>query len=282
MNFKLILISVLTITVFLSCKKVDTTSDKSHTEEVQLIRGYDSYQLTTDMSMLSDNEKKMIPLLIDACDIMNDLFWYESFGDAAARKDLLDKLTDDEDKKFVTINYGPWDRLDGNISFIKGIEDKPAGANFYPTDMTKEEFEKADIPDKTSLYTFIRRNEKGDLISIPYHKMFPEQVAKASELLKKASEMADDAGLKNYLELRSQALLNDDYQPSDMAWLDMKTNKIDVVIGPIENYEDHLFGYKAAHEGYVLVKDMEWSKKLEKFGSFLPELQRGLPVPEKI
>jgi hypothetical protein len=279
MNFKLILLSVLTFTVFLSCKKADKTSDTSPTEEVKLIRGYDTYQLTTDMSKLSDNEKKMIPILIDACDIMNELFWYESFGDLAARKELMANITDEEDKQFININYGPWDRLDGNKSFIEGIEDKPAGANFYPTDMTKEEFEKADIDDKSSLYTFIRRNDAGELYSIPYHKMFPEQVSKASELLKQASELADDAGLKNYLQLRSQALLTDDYQPSDMAWLDMKTNKIDVVIGPIENYEDHLFGYKAAHEGYVLIKDMDWSKKLEKFGAFLPELQKGLPVP---
>lgn len=279
MNFKLILLSVLTFTLFLSCKKAEKTSDTSPTEEVKLIRGYDSYKLTTDMSALSDNEKKMIPILIDACDIMNDLFWYESFGDQAARKVLMEKITDEEDKKFIEINYGPWDRLDGNKSFIEGIGDKPAGANFYPVDMTKEEFEMADIDDKSSLYTFIRRNDAGELYSIPYHKMFPEQVSKASELLKQASKLADDAGLKNYLELRSQALLTDDYQPSDMAWLDMKTNKIDVVIGPIENYEDHLFGYKAAHEGYVLIKDMDWSKKLEKFGAFLPELQKGLPVP---
>ena len=103
----------------------------------------------------------------------------------------------------------------------------------------------------------------------------------ASELLKQAAELAEDAGLKRYLLLRADALLTDDYQPSDMAWLDMHDNTIDVVIGPIETYEDQLFGYKTAHECYVLVKDKQWSERLAKYSQFLPELQKTLPVPDK-
>ena len=164
---------------------------------------------------------------------------------------------------------------------MEGIGEKPEGANYYPADMTKDEFEKSDLKGKTGLYNFIRRNEDGSLKSIPYHVQFKDQVAKVSELLKQAAEYADDPGLKNYLTLRSAAVLNDDYQPSDFAWLDMKQNPIDVVIGPIETYEDQLFGYKAAHEAYVLIKDMEWSKRLEKYAAFLPELQEGLPVPDE-
>jgi len=190
------------------------------------------------------------------------------------------KLTTDVTslKQLIDINYGPWDRLDGNAPFVKGVGPKPAGANYYPTDMTKKEFEEAKIKDKESLYTFIRRDKNGKLMSVPYHKQFEAEVKKVSDLLLSAAELADDAGLKNYLILRAAAMLDDEYQASDFAWLDMKTNKIDVVIGPIENYEDQLYGYKAAHEAYILIKDMEWSKRLEKFAAFLPDLQKGLPV----
>ena len=236
---------------------------------------YTSFKLTTDVSKLSENQLKMLPILIKAADKMNELFWQEAYGNKTA---LFAKIKDDATKKFAEINYGPWDRLDGNKSFVEGIGEKPKGANYYPVDMTKEEFNKSTDKGKSSLYTFIRRNKDGQLVSIPYHIQFKKQVKEVSELLKKAAEMADDAGLRNYLKLRAEAFLTDNYQPSDFAWMDMKNNTLDLVIGPIETYEDQLFGYKASHEAYVLVKDQEWSKKLAHFINFLPELQKGLPV----
>jgi len=238
---------------------------------------YVDFQLTADLDGLSDNYKKMIPILIEAAKLMDEMFWYEAYGE---KEEFLADLSDDRIKRHFNINYGPWDRLENNAPFVDGVGPKPAGANFYPKDMTKEEFEAADLEDKTSLYTFIRRGDEGDLEAIPYFEMFSTKVKKASNLLKEAATLADDAGLKKYLELRAAALLNDDYQESDMAWMDMKSNPIDVVIGPIENYEDQLFGYKAAHEAYVLIKDMSWSARLAKYADFLPELQRGLPVPD--
>ena len=105
------------------------------------------------------------------------------------------------------------------------------------------------------------------------------ELRQAATLLTQAAALAPDAGLRNYLELRADALTSDDYRASDMAWLDMKDNRIDLVIGPIETYEDRLFGYKAAYEAYVLVKDMAWSKRLARYAAMLPDLQRGLPVP---
>jgi hypothetical protein len=146
--------------------------------------------------------------------------------------------------------------------------------------MTKEEFAQADLPDKASLYTFIRRNADGALVSVPYHEMFEKQVREVSDLLKEAADLAEDPGFAHYLKLRAQALLTDDYRDSDLAWMDTKDNAVDVVIGPIETYEDQLFGYKAAHEAYVLIKDQEWSERLAKYAAFLPELQRNLPVPD--
>jgi hypothetical protein len=238
---------------------------------------YVNVKLTSDLSDLSENEIKMLPILIEAADKMNDLFWYEAYGD---KDELLNSISDEDTRKFVEINYGPWDRLNGNKPFVEGFGEKPKGANFYPTDMTKEEFEAADIENKTSIYNFVRRDENGKLYSIPYNKQFENELAKVSILLIEASNLAEDEGLKKYLKLRAKALLDDNYQPSDLAWMDMKTNTLDIVIGPIETYEDHLLGNKAAHEGYVLVKDLEWSKKLEKFSAFLPELQKGIPVDE--
>ena len=243
-----------------------------------LLGKYTPFRLTTDLSLLTKKQQEMISILIEAAKIMDDLFWYDAYGD---RDELLASLTSDEEKAFAIVNYGPWDRLGGNSPFISSAGAKPDGANFYPKDMTKEEFENSSLEDKTSLYTYLRRDQAGQLMTIPYHKQFPEEVAQVSNLLKQAAELAENEGLKNYLMLRAQAILTDEYQPSDMAWLDMKTNQIDVVIGPIENYEDQLFGYKTAHSAYVLVKDMEWSQRLAKYAAFLPDLQRGLPVDDE-
>lgn len=239
---------------------------------------YVSFKLTSDVSVLTENERNMLPILIKAANIMNELFWYEAYGN---KNDLLNKVNDDDTKKFIEINYGPWDRLDGNRSFVKGIGEKPKGANYYPADMTKEEFENFSDEAKSSLYTFVRRSEDKSLKTIPFHVQFEKQVKEVSELLLEASKLADNDGLRNYLELRAAALLNDEYQASDLAWMDMKTNTLDIVIGPIETYEDQMFGIKATHEAYVLIKDQVWSEKLAHFANFLPELQKGLPVDEK-
>jgi len=263
-----------------SCKeeaKEKINKEETQTEMQKNLSKYVSVKLTSDLSKLTENEIKMIPILIAAANKMNDLFWYEAHGN---NKVLLNSLTDEDTKKYVQINYGPWDRLDGNKPFVDGVGEKPEGANFYPKDMTKEEFEAADIENKSSIYNFVRRDEKGELYSIPYHQQFESEVQEVSKLLLEASKLAEDSGLKTYLELRAEALLNDEYQASDLAWMDMKTNTLDIVIGPIETYEDQLFGNKAAHEGYVLIKDQEWSAKLARFASFLPELQKGLPVDD--
>ena len=260
-------------------KQIETVEPESNKTIMQSnLDKYVSVKLTADLSVLSENEKEMLPILISAANKMNDLFWYESYGDCDA---LLNGITDEDTKKYVKINYGPWDRLDNNKPFVDGVGEKPKGANYYPKDMTKEEFENSSMENKSSIYNFVRRDGNGDLFTIPYHKQFETEVKEVSQLLLKAAELAEDKGLKNYLELRAAALLDDNYQKSDFAWMDMKNNTLDIVIGPIETYEDQLFGNKASHEGYVLIKDQEWSAKLAKFSSFLPELQEGLPVEPK-
>jgi len=239
---------------------------------------YAPVTLTADLGSLTDKERSMVGLFIDAATIMDDLFWQQAYpGDRAA---LLAGLTDPAARRFAEINYGPWDRLAGNAPFLPGVGPKPAGAGFYPLDMSKEEFERADLAGSRSEYTLLRRDAKGKLEVVPYSVAYREPLERAATLLEQAAGLADDAGLRSYLELRAGALRTDQFRASDMAWLDMKDNRVDVVIGPIETYEDKLFGYKAAFEAYVLVKDMEWSRRLARYAAMLPALQRGLPVPE--
>ncbi|WP_026934216.1 dipeptidyl-peptidase 3 family protein [Christiangramia echinicola] len=255
----------------------DTEIIKSEKDISELVDQYAEVELTTDLSALSENEKKMIPILIEVARITDELFWYQAFG---GRDTLVSKL-DDLASEYVHINYGPWDRLNNLEPFLTNYDKKPEAANFYPADMSKDEFNQADIENKESLYTFIRRDEEGNLKSVWYHEMFPEKLQKASDLLKQAAELAEDPGLKKYLNLRAEAFLTDEYYESDVAWMQMKNNRIDMVTGPIETYEDRLFGYKAAFETYVLIKDKEWSERLAKYVSFLPMLQKELPVDAK-
>ncbi|AFV84231.1 dipeptidyl-peptidase 3 family protein [Alteromonas mediterranea] len=256
----------------------ETTTEQTLLVDESRLSIYHGVDLTSDLSHLSDNQHKMLSLLIDASKIMDDLFWKQAFFED---KDAFLSSIDDEDvRHFAAINYGPWDRLNGDTPFISGYDDKAPGAEFYPHDIDKAEFATASFEDKQGLYSMVKRDEAGNLYSVPYSEAFKSELMKASDLLKKASELAEDESFKQYLQLRAEALLSNDYLASDMAWMDMKTNPIELVIGPIESYEDQLFGYRAAFEAYVLIKDLAWSEKLAKYAAFLPELQQGLPVAE--
>ena len=244
-----------------------------------LANQYAAVTLTTDISHLSENEVKMLDLLFKAGQIMDDIYWTENLG--GDKDEFLSKIEDPNARKYAEINYGPWDQLDNRRIFIPGYGPKPAGAGFYPTDMTKEEFEAWDNADKTSQYTLVRRDENGNLQSVWYHEAYADQIQKAAELLRLASELAADKEFANYLKLRATALLTDDYYESDMAWMDVRNNNVDFVVGPIENYTDGLFGYKAAHESFILIKDQEWTAKLARYVKLLPELQTKLPVDKK-
>jgi hypothetical protein len=272
---------LLATTALMACA-ADRTEDPEDSEEHQrmhaLLDQYATVRLEADVSHLSDNDQEVVRLLIQAVQPMDDVFWYEAYGDRRAAEEL--SRGDPATLEYLRVNFGPWDRLHGDESFIEGVGAKPAGANFYPRDMTADEFDAAVVnnPELRSLYTLVRRDESGGLIAVPYHEQFAQAHADAAAKLKDAAELASDPGFADYLRLRADALETDDYRASDMAWMDMKDNPIDVIIGPIEMYEDQLYGYKAGHEGYVLIKDMEWSGRLSRFVALLPSLQRGLPV----
>lgn len=271
---------IVSVTMFSSCNNTKKEVKEEKTEELnemqKLVNNYAEVELTADISHLSENQKKLICKLIEVSDIMEDLFWKDAIED---KETFLSKIEDEATKKYAIINYGPWDRLNDDKPFIEGYGAKPLGANYYPKDITSEEFDAFNDPNKMSWYTLLRRNEDGSLKCVWYHEEYAVQIEKAATLLEEASELAEDAGLKNYLKLRATALRTDDYLASDLAWMDMKDNLIDFVVGPIESYEDGFKGIKAAHSGQILVKDLVWSKNIEHFNQVLPKLQAGLPVP---
>ncbi|MCO4798968.1 MAG: Zn-dependent hydrolase [Colwelliaceae bacterium] len=276
-------IVAITTTSLTGCYQQTSTEKKQTVELIQEYNNrldiYKEVTLSSDLSHLSINQKKMLALLIEASDIIDTLFWQQAYG--TSKDEFLASITDEKIKTFVEINYGPWDRLNGDKPYLLGSSEKPLGAQFYPEDMTKEEFEQSDLAGKTGLYSVIKRNKEGKLTSVAYSELYSDALNRIAVILEKAATYAQDKEFSNYLTMRAEALRTDDYQASDFAWMDMKNNPIDIVIGPIETYEDQLFGYRAAFESYVLVKDMAWSEKLAKYAAFLPELQKGLPVSKK-
>lgn len=268
--YSLFFISVL----IFSCQD---SPDENHSN-YHSISTYIPVKLTTDLDALSQNEKNMLPHLFAAANIMNDLFWVQAYGD---KKSLLASIANPKLREFAKINYGPWDRLNDNAPFLDNVELKPLGSNFYPPDMTKEEFEELGLLDEKGLYSMVRRDEAGKLYTIPYHEFFRNQLEEASGHLLEAAEICEDPELKKYLKLKSKALLTDDYTESDIAWINMRNNTLDIIIGPTEHYEDALYNYRTAYEAYILVKDKAWSKKLEKYIELLPQLQAELPVADE-
>ena len=238
-------------------------------------------RLQADTTSLRKRERQMLPLLVDAAREMHEIYWQQVIG---PRDSVMSRIADPVTHAFADVNVGPWDRLDNNAPFVAGVGAKPVGANFYPRDMTKDEFERAvaaggpRADSLKSLYTMVRRSGAGTLVAIPYSRYFAGPNGRAAAKLRSAAALAEDAGLRRYLLALAASVVNDRYQPSDLAWMDMKGNTLDLVLGPIETYEDELFGYKASNEAFVLVKDHAWSKRLAKYASQLPALQRGIPV----
>jgi len=238
---------------------------------------YALVKLTANISHLSEKDKALLNKLFDIAPIMDELFWEQ----VCPQKDsLLNTISDENAKRFFIINYGPYEHLNNNKPFIDGVPPHSDRMTFYPQDMTVEEFEKWDNPDKTNWYTIIRRNDNGELISIPYSEYYKEKLSKAAQMLDEAATLSDNKLFANYLKEKAQSFRTNNYFPSDMAWMDLKDNTLDFVIGPTESYNDGLFGYKTSFEAFILLKDIEWSKKLAHFVELLPQIQSNLPVDD--
>lgn len=267
------------IICFSGCKKKEQTPVVVKSETEKKVEEFAFVDLTAPelVAQLTEKEKQMIPIFIQIADIMNELFWKQTFGD----RTILDTIQDPFVKDFTNINYGPWERLNNDKSFVTGFGKKPKGCQYYPLDMTTEEFNAFTDKNKNSLYTVLRRNDVGGLKVVWYKEEYKEEITKVCELLDQVIELAEDAGMRNYLIERKKAFLTDDYFASDLAWMDMKESKIDFVVGPIENYDDKMFEAKASYEAFILLKDVQRSEDLAKFVSFLPQLQKELPCDPK-
>jgi len=236
-----------------------------------------------DHSLLDDNERQVVAKLIEASKQIDEIYWRQVSEKNPALRDELAKQGGAAYAYFVA-NKGPWDRLKGDEPFI-GTEKKPAGAAFYPPDMTKEELEKyvAAHPDAKDslqgLFTVVRR-DGAKLVGIPYSTYYKDFLDKAAAHLREAANISNDGPLKRYLMLRADAFKSGDYRESDMAWMDL-TGNIEVVIGPYEVYEDNLFNYKASFESFVTVVDKPESAKLAAYAHALPDMERNLPEPEQ-
>lgn len=253
-------------------------SEGGHVDLQQKVDEYAVVKLSSPlMETLSDKDKQVLNLFRAAAVVTDDLFWQQTFGD----KSMMESLGDQAAKDFAMINYGPWDRLDDNAPFVDGYGDKPAGANYYPQDITPEEFAAFDDPDKNSPYTVLRRDDSGNLKCVWYRDEYRSSLDRICKYLEEAAMITENEGLKNYLLKRVQAFRTDDYYESDLAWMDMKDSNIDIVIGPVENYDDKLNELKTSYECFILLKDEERSSELAKYVSMLPELQKILPCPDE-
>jgi hypothetical protein len=290
MKTKLLISAILLVGLLSACEKdkpvaaakpaEEAPAAIAATAEAEQPSRFDIYAdvgLTTDLDHLSDNQKQMIGLLIDAGKITDDIFWQQVWGD---KDELLNSIENPKARQFAFYNYGPWDRLAADQPFIESHGPRPPGARFYPQDMTKAEFEAWQLDGKDEQYSIVQRDADGNLKLVPYSEAFESQINEIAGLLVQASALAEDQEFAAYLKLRALALKTDDYQASDMAWMDMKNNPVELVIGPIETYQDALYGYRAAFETFVLIKDQLWSERLARFAKYMPELQRGLPVDE--
>ena len=240
-----------------------------------------------DESILSPEEKQVIAKLVEASRIMDEIFLHQVYSKNMEIRDELAKSRDPSDSKvleYFTIMFGPFDRLDEDKPFL-GTETKPLGANYYPEDMTKEEFNQwlEDHPEDREAFegtfTVIKRQGK-KLVAVPYSVEYRKWLEPAAKILKEAAHITSDGSLKTYLNSRAEAFLSNDYYQSDIDWMDLN-GSIEVVIGPYEVYEDNLFGYKGAFESFITVVDPVESERLATVANYLNDMERNLPIPDE-
>lgn len=250
---------------------------------------YAPTEISLDISKLTDKQKLVVETLIIAGKIGSEMFWKQSSFDGIALRDSLKQLSDESSLtalEFMKINYGPYDLIDEGKRYVgEGSEKKPAQANLYPQDLTKEEFEaylEAHPEQKEALmgeYTIVVRDGE-NLQAVPYHEAYPEMMLMA-EKLETAAGYAENASLKAYLIERANAFRTGNYYESDMKWMDLKDNDIDVIIGPIESYEDGWYNRKTAFEAVVVIKDQEATEQLQMFKKHIIEFEQKLPYDAK-
>ena len=246
-------------------------------DEVHVDRLVENYALVTipapDLTGITDNGKEVLRLYRQAADEVDKIYWRQNFAEGES---FLGSLADPAEKLYAGINYGPWDRIDGK-PFLPGYGDKPAGACFYPADMTAAEFDAFADPDKNSPYTLVQRAGDGSLKTVWYHDAYAEPIGKIEEYLHRAADVTIKESVRNYLLQMIEGLKTDNYYDSYKAWLEMNDSKMDLVIGPIEAVDDALYGTKASYGAYVLLKNLKRTEELNALSARMPEFQQMLP-----
>jgi hypothetical protein len=267
-------------------------------EELNVMaKRYAPVDLKADISSLSAGDRKAIATLIEAAKIIDTLQLRQRWSSNEALWKVLQKDTSALGKArldYFWLNKGPWSILDGNHSFLpadyKGIKvpaKKPEGANFYPAGATKEALEAwmNALPPKDKeqaqwFFTTIRTGKDGKFKTVKYSDEYKAELQKLAKLLRSAAASTDNASLKKFLTLRADAFLSNDYLASDFAWMDLDS-PVDITIGPYETYNDELFGYKAAFEAYVNIRDQKETSKLDFFSKHMQELEDNLPLDKQ-
>ncbi len=282
------LLLIMTLSVSVSSNQKPRPRAAGDSELAKKIARFSPTVLTADTSKLSPGDRKALAKIIAAARLLDPLFLRQVWSGNEALKQKLeaDKTVVGRQRlRYFLINNGPWSRLDHNAPFIDGVpQQKPPHANYYPDDMTKQEFEtwvaslpEADKQKATGFFYLIRRGADGKLMTVPYSEAYAELLVPAAKLLNEAAALTTNETLKNYLTKRAAAFASDDYYESDVAWMDLDS-PIELTIGPYETYEDELFSYKAAFEAYVTLRDQAESAKLAKFSGYLQELEDNLPL----
>lgn len=298
MKYKIVIFLLIFPFFFMSCEKKeepkgDTMGIIKKYEKIDIVKTQVEkmapVEIAYDSTGLSENEKKALDLIVKAARYMDEIFLRQVYSkNEAIRTELMKQENPDYAalRELFKIHMGPFDRLANHKPFINLEENKPAGADFYPADMTKKEFEayiKAHPEDEktfTAERTLIRR-QNGKLAAIPYAEAYKEFLEPAAKLLKEAAQYIDNPSLKKYLVSRADAFASDDYYQSDIDWVLLKDHKIEVVIGPYEVYEDGLFGYKSSFESFVTLVDEAESKKLQVLGTYLDDMEKNLPIDDQ-
>jgi hypothetical protein len=252
---------------------------------------YAPVTLKVDTSKLSAGDKAALVKLIEAARVVDRLFLQQMWsGNPGMQAELR------QDKSplgrarydYFLLNKGPWSDLDDHKAFLPGVpQRKPEGANFYPQNITKAEFEtwtKSLSPEARTLaegfFSVISRGGDGKLRATPYSEAYKYDLTELASLLRDAAKSTDNTSLKHFLDLRAAAFLSNDYYASDMAWMDLDA-PLDITIGPYETYNDEIFGYKAAYEAYVNLRDDAETVKLTFFGEHMQEVENNLPIEAK-
>ncbi len=283
--------TILTGVGWMGCKKATPviTDYRAVTEVQQQLDKFVPVEISADISQLSSGDRQALGKLLEAAKIIDEIFLRQVYHkNVAIREELKHGSNPDYATllKYFNLNFGPFDRLEGDKPFINLNELKPEGANFYPVDMTRKEFEQwlksheADDSLFTATFTLIRR--QGDkLVAIPYSQAYKVFLEPAAQYLKEAAQLTDNTSLKKYLNSRAQAFLSNDYFQSDMDWMDLHDHDLEVVIGPYEVYEDRMFNYKASFTAFITLVDRGDSKKLKQLANYLNDLEERLPIPDK-